>query len=507
MKHPWFSPIGAAAVLVAAGSLLAAEPTREEAQAALRRAAEFFHRQVASGGGYVWRYSSDLRLRQGEAVASPTMVWVQPPGTPAVGDAFLDAYDATADRSYLQAARDTAKPLVAGQLVSGGWYYHVELDPSKRDRFRYRIDAGQTEPPERAVAADHVGGWDVWKKRENKRDMTILDDDVTQSAVRFLTRLDRALDSEDQAVHGAVRYALASLLVAQYPNGAWSHNYDRFPPQTPDAGHYPVVRATYPESWSPTWTKDWTGCYMLNDRVTTNGILTMLDAYEAYGDERYRASAERGAGFLLLAQMPDPQPAWAQQYDRHMHPVWDRPFEPPAITGFESQDVLQTLLAVYRGTGDAKYLAPIPRAIAYLRKSQLADGRLARFYELETNRPLYFERHGKRYDLTHMKGARLPTHYTFELDSRLDRIEAEYGRLAAMDASQLKTKEKPQRTAELASQVRTVIDALDDRGAWTEPGWVRDEEGRKVTPPSGVIESATFVENVKTLARFVGASR
>ena len=507
MKFPRFSPMGAATVLLAAGSLLAAEPSREEAQAAMHRAAEFFHREVASGGGYVWRYSGDLRHRQGEAVATPTMIWVQPPGTPAVGDAFLDAYQATGDRYYLQAAHDTAEPLVRGQLVSGGWYYHVELDPRKRGRFLYRVDSGQTEPPPRTAGNDDGGGWDVWKKREHERNITILDDDVTQSAVRFLMRLDRALDSQDKMIHETVQYALASLLKAQYPNGAWSHNYDRFPPRTPDPEHYPVVKASYPESWSRTWTKDWTGCYMLNDRVTTNAILAMLDAYEAYGDERYLASAERGAGFLLLAQMPDPQPAWAQQYDRHMHPVWDRPFEPPAITAFESQDVLETLLAVYRSTGDKKYLAPIPPAIAYFRKSQLDDGRLARFYELETNRPLYFERRGKQYDLTHMKGERLPTHYTFVVDSRLDRIEAEHRRLAALDASQLETQEKPKLTAELASQVRSVIDSIDERGAWTEPGWVRDEEGRKVTPPSGVIESATFVENMKALTRFVAASQ
>src|SRR4029077_9180464 len=105
---------------------------------------------------------------------------------------------------------------------------------------------------------------------------------------------------------------------------------------------------------------------------------------------RYRAAAERGGAFLILAQMPEPQPAWAQQYDRKMHPVWDRKFEPPAITGLESQDALETLLLLHRKTGDRKYLAPIPRALDYLKKSRLPDGRIARFYELKTNRPFYF---------------------------------------------------------------------------------------------------------------------
>ena len=122
--------------------------------------------------------------------------------------------------------------------------------------------------------------------------------------------------------------------------------------------------------------------------------------------------------------MPDPQPAWAQQYDRQMHPVWDRKFEPPAITGLESQDALETLLLLHRKTGDRKYLAPIPRALDYLKKSRLPDGRIARFYELKTNRPLYFTRD---YQLTY-DGDRVPTHYGFVFDSRLDTIEADYRR-------------------------------------------------------------------------------
>ncbi len=74
----------------------AGEPvTRQEAARALRKAVEFFHSTVACQGGYLWRYSGDLALREGEGTAGPTMVWVQPPGTPTVGQACLDAYEST----------------------------------------------------------------------------------------------------------------------------------------------------------------------------------------------------------------------------------------------------------------------------------------------------------------------------------------------------------------------------------------------------------------------------
>lgn len=77
---------------------LAGEPvTRQEAAQALRKAVEFFHSEVSCQGGYLWRYSGDLALREGEGKASRTMVWVQPPGTPTVGQACLEAYEYTGD--------------------------------------------------------------------------------------------------------------------------------------------------------------------------------------------------------------------------------------------------------------------------------------------------------------------------------------------------------------------------------------------------------------------------
>src|SRR5436305_67082 len=83
-----------------------------------------------------------------------------------------------------------------------------------------------------------------------------------------------------------------------------------------------------------------------------------------------------------------PPPAWAQQYNAQMQRAWARKFEPPSVTGGESQGVIRILMDVYRQTGDRKYLEPIPRALDYLQKSEVSAERLARFYELKTNRPL-----------------------------------------------------------------------------------------------------------------------
>ncbi|MCA9017797.1 MAG: hypothetical protein KDA77_20910, partial [Planctomycetaceae bacterium] len=69
----------------------AAELTPVAAKQAMKKATHFFTSDVSTDGGYLWRYSEDLSLREGEEKATDSMVWVQPPGTPTVGEAFLNA--------------------------------------------------------------------------------------------------------------------------------------------------------------------------------------------------------------------------------------------------------------------------------------------------------------------------------------------------------------------------------------------------------------------------------
>jgi hypothetical protein len=477
----------------------AADPTRAEVTAALRSAVRFYHGTIADHGGYVWVSSPDGRLREGEGLAGPGTIWVQPPGTPAVGLAYLDVFAATGEPAALRAAEDAASALIKGQLRSGGWHYRIEFDPKKRAEFVYRDGPKGDRPPETPAP----GGWDVWKQRRYKGDMTVLDDDTTPAALRFLMRFDQATGFKNEAVRNAIQYALSSVINAQYPIGAWSHTYDRYPARPPAEDHYPVKAASFPDSWSRTWTRDWTGCYMLNDRITTNLIRTLLLAHQIYGEKRFLRSAERGGQFLRLAQLPDPQPAWAQQYNRHMQPVWDRKFEPPAITGLESQDVLLTLLDLYRETGDRDYLKPLPTALTYLKTCVLPDGQLARFYELKTSRPLYFTRD---YQLTH-DPKDMPTHYAFKVRSRLDAVEAEYRRLLDALPGDLRKEPRPRLSPALAEAVQKVLSAQDATGAWTEPGTVRDGGGKKVTPKGGVVRSQTFIDHVTILCRYLATTK
>ena len=186
-----------------------------------------------------------------------------------------------------------------------------------------------------------------------------------------------------------------------------------------------------------------------------------------------------------------------------MHPAWARRFEPPAVTGGESQGVMRVLMQLYRHTGFKKYLEPIPAALEYLDKSRLPNGQLARFYELKSNRPLYFT---KQYELTY-SDADMPTHYGFKTGNGLNRLRSQYEELLKTAPDNLMPPRKPptyRMTTKLAARAQTVVTALDGRGAWLEDGKLRSFDDDSTTQ---VILSRTFVSNVETLGRFIAASR
>ena len=157
-------------------------------------------------------------------------------------------------------------------------------------------------------------------------------------------------------------------------------------------------------------------------------------------------------------------------------------------------------MQLYRETGQRKYLEPIPRALAYLRRSRLADGRFARFYELGTNKPLYFT---QDYQLTY-SDADVPTHYAFKIGDGTDKLASEYGRLSKMTPQQLQATSQaspPKLDAGSIEEVKRIIAAQDARGRWIEGGGLKYY--RPKDDSISVIRSATFNKNVETLSRFL----
>ncbi len=446
---------------------------RDAARTTLDRAIAYYHGKVASHGGYVYYYSPDLQQRWGEGTATKDQIFVQPPGTPTVGQAFLRAYTVTRDPRHLAAARAAGLALAHGQLESGGWAQVIDFDPRGSKAGRYRSGRG------------HPKG----------RNHTSLDDNQTQAAIAFLAELDRALDFRDATISTAARTALDALLAAQFPNGGFPQGF------TGPATKHPVRPARFPPDWPRTWPNEpYWNYYTLNDGLAGSVAATLLAAHAVYQDARYDAAVRRLGEFLRLAQMPAPQPAWCQQYDFAMQPVWARRFEPPAISGLESEDAIRTLLRIHRHTGDRRYLEPIPRAIAYLRPKRQPDGLMPRYFELHTDRPLYLHRTGSNYTLTY-DDRDLPAHYGWKQPSRLDELEREFAALAA-GAPAVSAPSRPPST----EHVRAIVDALDGEGRWLSTHRGERLVGQpKFAPGFPFIDSAVFAHRVELLAQFLAA--
>jgi len=465
-----FILLGLALVLPVA----AQDADQRAASRSLRKVVSFHRQNVGYQGAYLWNYSADLTAQEGEGKANKTSGWTQPPGTPTVGEAYLKAWRLSGEKACLEAALECAEALVKSQLHSGGWASHFDLGPEGARRYAYRKDGA----------------------RSGKRNFTTFDDNKSQSALVFLMHVDEELGFRNAKIHEAVEYALRHMLAAQYPNGAWPQQYAE--PANP--ADHPVKQASYPKTWSRKYEGNkYIGHYTLNDNNMSYIMEMMLEAHRIYGRKDCREAALKTGDFFILAQMPDPQPGWAQQYDRDMHPAWARKFEPASITGGESQSVMRSLVSLYRQTGETRFLKPLPRALAYYRKSLLPNGQLARFYEFHNNRPLFFT---KDYQLTY-SDADMPTHYSFKVGSNLDSIERAYQKALRLNPSDFKPDhqavKRERLRSSLTARARKVIAALDSRGAWVEKGTLRYH------PTERIISMRTFTRNLEHLAAYVGA--
>lgn len=149
--------------------------------------------------------------------------------------------------------------------------------------------------------------------------------------------------------------------------------------------------------------------------------------------------------------------------------------------------MIDSLIDLYLVTGEEKFVKPIPAAVEWLKRSQISLGRWARFYELKTNRPLYFTR---KYELTYADDD-LPTHYSFQSDYGIPGTIRRLEQLRAVGQEALRNREEQRRVRRPSEDVvRNVIASLDERGRWVT-------EGR--------IEMRTYVRNMTTLCEFLEA--
>jgi len=462
-------------VFVVSSAMAVDLPDPAQISAAMKKAVTFAHTHLARQGGYASSYDKEGKIGETEHNRSPTVISIQPPGTTTMGLAMLHAYYATGEELFLRAARDAAGALIQSQLASGGWDSDFDFSPEKMSKYHLRT---------RSDAAI--------KDKTKLRNLSTLDDNKTQSALLLLLEIaNQSAMKDDVPLQQAKKAGFDALLAAQAPNGGWPQQF-----RGPADASAPVKKANYPSDWSRVFPKlNYADYYTLNDGNLSEIAKLLIRAHELEKDDRYLAALRHLGDFFLLAQMPEPQPVWAMQYDADMHPAWARKFEPPSVTAYESLGALETLHDIWVITGEDKYLAPMKAALAWFDRSKLADGTHARFYELRTNKPLFFVK--DTYELTY-DDDNLPTHYSFKTDRQSDvekfkeRLTQPREKLLAKLAGPQTPKEWKSKAKGAADKARRALKALDSEGRWLK---------------SERIDSAEFTKHLNAMASYVEAMR
>lgn len=238
---------------------------------------------------------------------------------------------------------------------------------------------------------------------------TTFDNSTTYTHIHYLAQVYSATKTEKYK-DGCLK-GIGFILKSQYPNGGW--------PQ-----YYPIEEGDY------------------SRRITFNdgayiGIMRMLkmildgDPDFTFIGKKLRkkiaVSYEKGLDCILKMQIPDNNrlTAWCQQHDEvTLAPAWARAFEPPSICNGESASVVLFLMKL--DNPNAKIIESIQSAVKWFEDSKIHNTRVerikaeplksqwrtstsdqvvvldstaapiwTRYYELETNRPLFCDRNSK----------------------------------------------------------------------------------------------------------------
>lgn len=435
---------------------------RSQVEEAMMRATRYMVEEVSYNGGYVWYYLPDFSRRWGEMEAYETMIWVQSPGTVSMGDLFLDAYHATGNEYYYEAAEKVAAALIWGQGREGGWNYMIDF-AGDRSMKQWYSTIGKN-------------GWRLEEFQHYYGNSTF-DDGVVSGAAGFLLRI--YLEKMDPKYRPSLDRAIDFILESQYPQGGWPQRYP--------------LRYEYSKGGRP----DYTSYCTFNDDVTEGNLRFLLLCYQTLGREEYLEPIIRAMNSYLVYQHGSG--AWGQQYDEDLQPAAARSYEPPALLPSTTFGNAMALLDFYELTGETKFLAAVPRAVNWLEKTRLPEastqgGRYTHptFIDPGTGRPVYVHRKGSNvihgYYYTDENDEMLLSHYGGKTRLPVEMLQQRYDSLAAMDPARVcgdsplkpsvfRGEGTPQgdfRQPGVRSgdripgkkEVEVILDALDSRGRW-----------------------------------------
>ncbi len=259
--------------------------------------------------------------------------------------------------------------------------------------------------------ADNVLTWQTpdgsWPKNKdtaskpfdgNKKDLRgTFDNSATINELRFITRA--FLATNEARYQQAFLKGLSHILDAQYASGGWPQYYP------PGKGYNRHIT--------------------FNDNVMVRILELLQDVTESsdykFLKTEYRSKAKkavtRGIDCILRTQIKHDGKltGWCAQHDeKTFEPAWARSYEPPSISGGESVGVVRFLMSIDKPT--PAIITAIEGAVTWFETVAIhgirvdeftdADGKndkrvvadpnagpiWARFYEIETNRPIFLDR-------------------------------------------------------------------------------------------------------------------
>jgi PelA/Pel-15E family pectate lyase len=341
----------------------------------MKKATQFMMNNASYNGGFVWSYLPDFSRSWGEVEAYRTMAWVQSPGTPAVGQLLLDAYHATGDEYYYESAKKVASALIWGQLPCGGWNYMFDF-------------AGENSLKQWYATI----GKSAWRLEEFQHyyGNATFDDAASVDAARFLLRI--YIEKYDPVFRPALDKAISFVLDSQYPIGGWPQ---RYPLMYDHVFHGKT---------------DYSSFITLNDDVIPENIDFLIQCYQTMGLQNLREPIMRAMNLMIALQQGIPYAGWADQYTvSDLQPAYARSYEPRSINTGTTVRMINVMIDYYHLTGETKFLARIPDAIAFLESQALPESEVKRFnrntrennvilvprfVHPETGRPQYVHRTG-----------------------------------------------------------------------------------------------------------------
>src|SRR5687768_3438055 len=237
--------------------------------------------------------------------------------------------------------------------------------------------------------------------------VSTFDDYATYTETRLMARAHTL--TKEQKYREAFERAIAMVLKSQYPSGGWPQRYP--PPAPPDYGRF----------------------ITFNDSAMARVVYLVRDVAEPdkefafVGDEtraKCRQAYDRAVDCILKMQIKqNGKPAgWCAQHDPEtLAPAWGRTYEPPSINSSEGSEVVLLLMEIQNP--DERVRAAVDGAAAWFERSKIPGKRMemrtgdgvpggkdrvlvddpsappiwARFYDIETNEPIFMDRDGKRY--------------------------------------------------------------------------------------------------------------